>query len=282
MRRQHQRVGRQMPVMRQAVEVFFQGIGVGLGRIDADMRRDLRQDLVARDHHAQLFAVKTGMLRRVAVADDHLPAPAADLDPLAVDDAPVRPRDLPHRLPVVIVAPRPQLLDGVRLEAQPAEMVEIELRRHVGGVEIEHAAEQPFAPGRPQRRLPAFAQPTGEAHMVGVKMRADHAGHRPAGQITIQHLVPQLADLVCVHAGIDDGPAVAVVQQPEIDVTEPGQLQRHAQPEHARRDLDCLGRIGHAVEGITQLISHWARPPLVTDMETPRKRTRPRRRTEGV
>ena len=75
--RQHQRVGRQAAEAREAVEEPGQRIGGRLVRPHADIGADLGQHLVARDQHVELGAPQRGVLGRVAAADDHVPAMAA-------------------------------------------------------------------------------------------------------------------------------------------------------------------------------------------------------------
>jgi hypothetical protein len=68
-------------------------------------------------------------------------------------------------------------------------------------------------------------------------------------------------DVVEVEAGVDDGPAVLFLEQPEVDVVQL-EGQRHAQPAHAGRDLQRLAGcrlLGDRISqrfGRFQLIKH--------------------------
>ena len=80
--------------LRSDDEIAGEGIAVRLVRLDADIGRDLRQNLVARDQHAGLGAIEAGELGRMTLADDDLPLPPADLDRpcrrRAADSSPAR------------------------------------------------------------------------------------------------------------------------------------------------------------------------------------------------
>ncbi len=88
--------------------------------------------------------------------------------------------------------------------------------------------------------------------MVGMEMGHDQPGHRPAGPAAVgdaepvEDGEPVLLGLVQQHAGIDDGEAVAIFQQPQVDMVEL-EGQRHAQPVDAGRDLNRLGGVGLAL-----------------------------------
>jgi hypothetical protein len=97
----------------------------------------------------------------------------------------------------------------------------------------------PFALGGPQLDAEPLGEPAGEAHVIGMEMGADEPRHRAAVERRRQQPLPQTLGLLVVDAGIDDRPAGAVVDQPEIDVVE-REGQRHAQPAHARRHLGYL------------------------------------------
>jgi hypothetical protein len=84
--------------------------------------------------------------------------------------------------------------------------------------------------------------------MVGVVVGDDHAPDRLAGQRAGAQRLPVLqAHLVAV-AGVHDGPAVAVVQDVDVDVVE-AVGQADARPEHALGDLQRLPRLGRVRPG---------------------------------
>ena len=249
-RRQHQRLCGELAITRQRPEVLLERIGLGLARIDADVRRDLGQDLIARDHQPELLAVEAGLLGRVAAAHHHAPGTAADVDALAVDDAPVGLRDRRHALAVVAVAATPDPLQGLLAEAGAAVERDHRLRRPLLGVEAQHAAEQPFGPSHPQLGPPALGEPAGEAQVIGVKVGGEDPRDRPAVQRLLEDLLPELADPGVAQAAVDQAPALAVRQQPQIDVIEAGDRQRHAQPLDPRRDLTDLALRRRGGEGV--------------------------------
>src|SRR5258707_1258468 len=67
-------------------------------------------------------------------------------------------------------------------------------------------------------------------------MRDDQPRHLLAAERLGEDAPPQLPGDRRVEPAIDDGPAVTIGEQPEIDMVE-GERQRHAQPMDARRDL---------------------------------------------
>jgi hypothetical protein len=109
-----------------------------------------------------------------------------------------------------------------------------------------------FAQRHPKVGAPALAQPAGQANMVGMKMGRDHALDRLAAEPGSKDHLPQFARLRRVDAGVDDGPAVLFLDQPQIDVVEL-EGQRHPQPVDAGRDvLDGAG-LRHVAAGKAQL-----------------------------
>jgi hypothetical protein len=100
-----------------------------------------------------------------------------------------------------------------------------------------------FAGAHPQGRLPALAQPMGQAHVVRVHVRDQHAQNRQALQRLRFDVLPGLAGGRVVDAAVHRRPAFlhhaglrgvgqAVTQQPQVDVVE-GEGKAHAQPKYA-------------------------------------------------
>jgi len=80
-RRQDKRLGRNcaaQPVER--TQKTRQRIAVGFVSLDADIGRDLGQDLITRDQYAGLGAIEAGELRGMAFTGDHSPFQTTDLD----------------------------------------------------------------------------------------------------------------------------------------------------------------------------------------------------------
>ena len=73
--------------------------------------------------------------------------------------------------------------------------------------------------------------------MVRVKMRHDEAREAPAAQRAVKKPLPNGLGQFIADASVDDGPAVAIVNEVNIDVVEP-ERQRQPPPQHARVDLN--------------------------------------------
>ncbi|MNC64546.1 hypothetical protein D3C75_1147620 [compost metagenome] len=90
MRRQHQHIIRHAPAqLAQRIKPLAHRIGVRLCRLHRDVGGDAGQHLIARYQQLSLRVVKAGVLRRMACADQHLPAMSVNLELLAVLDAPI-------------------------------------------------------------------------------------------------------------------------------------------------------------------------------------------------
>ena len=175
------------------------------------------------------------MFRRVPAAHDYLPIATTDGDGLQV------------------CQPAKTLRQGINRPAKVAEFALVEgqlllviarrpvkAQRHLGrrspGIANHGPAHQELLPGHPQLGTETLGEPAGKAHVVGVHMGADHTRDRPACHDGAEQLLPQLACTVEIQAGIHDGPAIAVGQQPEIDM-----VQRHG---HGKAyPVDALGNL---------------------------------------
>jgi hypothetical protein len=207
---------------------------------EADIGRDLRQHLVAGDQQIELGAIKAGMLRRMAAADDDAPGSPADHELHAVGKTVIL---LRHRSDQAAVALRPADLDRLLDVAEADAAVEIgELAMEGAGPVGDRLARMaPFAVGGPKLDAEPLGEPAGKAHMVGVEMRADEPRHLLAVERAGEDPLPEPFGLGIADAGIDDCPAGAVLHEPEIDVVEL-KRQRHAQPAHARRHVQRRAR----------------------------------------
>src|SRR5688572_10301021 len=103
-RRQHQHVLWQVAIARDRVEEQAQRVAFGVDRPDADVGRDGGKQHVSRDERIQVPGVERKVLGRMAVAYDGAPAVLADLDLVALDDAPVRQRKFRHQRGVAVAA----------------------------------------------------------------------------------------------------------------------------------------------------------------------------------
>src|SRR5256885_1287917 len=94
-------------------------------------------------------------------------------------------------------------------------------------------------------------QPAGQAHMVRVHVGDQHARQRAAVGGLGEQRAPGGHAFVCARAGIDDGPALAVIDGPEIDVIQRIR-QGHAYPEHAGCDLQRLPALRWRLERVVE------------------------------
>jgi hypothetical protein len=113
---------------------------------------------------------------------------------------------------------------------------------------------QVLAERHQQGRPGQFLQPGGETEVIGVEMGDDDARDAPATRRRRQprqDLLPAVLDRIQREAGVDDHPAVVVLEQPEVDVVE-REGQRHPQPVDTGRNLESLagsGRGGKRIIG---------------------------------
>jgi hypothetical protein len=122
------------------------------------------------------------------------------------------------------------------------------------GLGIERARRQrdvetaePASLAGEHRQSEALAQPAGEPDVVGVVVGDDQAREAAAGEGAGRERVPHRTGCVVADPGIENGPAIAVVDQIDVDVVE-AERQGNARPQDARCDLDDgagLRRFGH-------------------------------------
>ena len=103
--------------------------------------------------------------------------------------------------------------------------------------------------GHVKRHLPALAKPAGHTDMVGVIVGRQHCLDRLVAKTGGKHLLPQFLGLADGNAGIDQPPAICILQQVEIDVVQ-RHGQWHTQPLHTRYDLSQLAGSRHVVEQV--------------------------------
>ena len=210
---------------------------------------------VAADQQLQRLAVQRDVLGRVAVADV--------ADPLACRrcvssgrrragagswPAPAAPGSRSSSCAPRPVRPRPGRRGRARHEVGGAAAAEAGRRAagEPGGVVVGRADPQPHAP--------AFGQPVRQPHVVGVHVRDDHAQHRQAVEFVREHLLPRGAGRVVADAAVDDGPALDRPSGPSWRSRSSHRLMWlswngsvHAQPAHARRDLERRADLGQRV-----------------------------------
>src|SRR5690606_30996879 len=144
--------------------------------------------------------------------------------------------------------------------AEPGGAVEIQrlLRRVAAGVEHERLAHQEVGARHVKIDAPFAAEPAREADMIGMETRYDEAGHRLAAETGLEDLAPERLHLVGGDAGIDNRPALAILDQPEVDVVEL-EGKRHAHPPDAGRGLDHFRRLRHPVERVAEIAAFYGR-----------------------
>ena len=94
-------------------------------------------------------------------------------------------------------------------------------------------------------------QPTGKPDMVGVHMGDDDFMNRPAAHKTGKQIFPMRARTFHIDACINNHPAIAVAQQPDIDMVERiGQIHTH--PKNPIGDLNWFAQLRFFIKRIAQ------------------------------
>ena len=179
-----------------------------------------------------LGAVQRHLLRRVALADQHLPAAARHRDLLPGPKPGEHGRRLADHATIGVTA---RLLAGDDVLRQS---------RRAGSCGPSRPRRPPLCPSASARQVShsvrlihssapvSRAQPAGQPGMIGMEVRHQDPVHRPPGQHPAEHGLPHGARRRIAVAGVDDGPAVAVVAQPEVDMIQ-RQRQTHPEPQNA-------------------------------------------------
>jgi hypothetical protein len=160
----------------------------------------------------------------VARTDDDVPHATADPQFVAIDQPLIAHRQLRHR--EAVVASRlphlPHLAHvvarhaGALVEhlALPAAMVAAGTRR------MKRARLVVLRARHQQWALEVVGDHAGLPDVVGMHVRTDDALDRPATHVAGEQLMPQRVRFLIAKAGVDDIPAVVVVEQVQIDVGE--------------------------------------------------------------
>jgi hypothetical protein len=111
-----------------------------------------------------------------------------------------------------------------------------------------------------------LGQPRCETHVVGVIVRDEHAPQRSARKDRIVERRPRRATDIVRHPRVDDGPAAAVLEQPDVDVVQLHR-QRHAQPPEPVRDLATVPGLGWIAGQVIE-VARRRRQPLALARET--------------
>src|SRR6266705_512592 len=220
------------------VEEKRERVSLRFVRPNADVGRNPREHHVAGDEDVEPLAVERCVFGRMAVSHDDLPIAAADAMRLPVHQAPVAGGKAGHPAAIIGAA----LLH--QLELFSGESVAHEHRHRV--VEAETRASlahrvrgEILGLRHPEFGAGALGQPRGETRVIGMMVRDDEAPDRAPRDASGEDALPQRARGVVADAAVDECPALAIFEQPEVDVVE-RKRQRHAQPVHAGRDLQGL------------------------------------------
>ena len=79
--------------------------------------------------------------------------------------------------------------------------------------------------------------------MVGMEMRGEQPRRALPGKRAVEQPVPGFAGERGVHAGVDQGDSLAVIESPDVDVPERAR-HGHARPADAGRDLVKRAELG--------------------------------------
>src|SRR5262249_38674581 len=131
--------------------------------------------------------------------------------------------------PGIVVAPAPELRERLGPAAVAAKVRETRLEVGRAAATPGVLRVEPLGLRAPELGPPAPGEPAGVAHVVRMKVRHQHAPHPTTVEVRREDALPERARVVAAYAGVDDGPARAVVEQPQVDVVEL-KRQRHAQP----------------------------------------------------
>ena len=126
---------------------------------------------------------------RMAVADDHPPAAAADGDALAGVQPPVRHGKFRHQLAVEVAA-REQRLAARFLQAVGAEQGNLRLGRVACRSVARRMHRQVLAARHPELGAGALAEPGRVAGVIRMVVGDKHAGHRPRADLVGKDPVP--------------------------------------------------------------------------------------------
>src|SRR5437899_7456815 len=171
--------------------------------------------------------------------DQHAKRAAADRDRIALADAPELARHLGHEARIVIAAPA-ELHERLGAAAVTPEMREARLEVGRPAAAPGELRVEPLRLRAPELGLPPRREPARVADVVRMEMRDEHATHGPAVEARREDALPQGARVVEPDTRVHDGPAVAVLEQPQVDVVEL-KRQRHTQPADAGRDDHDIG-----------------------------------------
>ena len=157
------------------------------------------------------------MLGRMPTAGDDFPFLTAHFESIAVNKAAVGIRQRhdtfskPAELFLVLVE-LGLVPAGTQIEVQAS------LWRTAPGVRYQHPARCIFQTSHPQLSAPFVTEPSSRSDMIGVHVGDDNPLERLLLTDPIsQQLSPDVTRLVIRNPGVNNSPAIAIVDQPDID-----------------------------------------------------------------
>ena len=171
----------------------------------------------------------------------------ANVNVVVRHQTPERRRQFGHAAAVVVPA-RAQGRNVILGHPMRAKQFAGRIDRVTRGTVGDHVRRQEFRLRHGQCRTKASCQPCRIAKMIRMVVRGDDALDGTARERGREMRFPEGSGRGIAVAAIDLGPAVAVGEQPQIDVVE-SERQRHAQPADAAHDLDDLGGRGRSGVG---------------------------------
>src|SRR5690606_33490634 len=129
------------------------------------------------------------------------------------------------------------------------------LRGGSPGIGDQDPAQKVFFPRHPQFHVALFGEPAGTASVVGVQVRHDYPADRTFLHCSGERLLPHAFRYIGAYAGVDDRPAIAIFEEPQVDVTE-RERERHPQPDDTWRNLHRLAGFRPVVELVENLLSY--------------------------
>jgi hypothetical protein len=176
------------------------------------------------------------VFRRVAEHGGDFPMAAADFEHVAVHDAFCCVRQCRHAS-LEGIAPCRLCFHSRGVQAVAFEQCDAAGPSPAAHAFAHRVRAQDFGFGDVDGRAGPRREPARAADVIGVIVRDDDACHAPTRHRGGEMLFPDVPGGFDAVARVDDAPAVAVFQQPEVDVIQ-RKRQRHAQPVNAGCDFD--------------------------------------------
>ena len=235
--RQHQHIrGDGLLQRSQRPQIFAERIAFRIDRGDADIGGNLGQHLVGREEQLLGPAPQHDLLRRMAAAGQHVEVAAADAQYIAGDDAAVGRRQPRHQSEVAMSA-GDDTLGGRGVEPVLEVEAAVMLRFERAGIEVEIQTDQVFRRRHVQRHAEPLQQKADRADVIRMHVGGDDARQRAFGQQAVEQRLPRRLGRLVAEAGVEQRPAIAVVDEIDVDVIEQ-ERQRQPGPQNPGCHLD--------------------------------------------